>query len=347
MCARHRPDHIAARLLAVLFAASLAAGSFANDLKVGDTAPEVEIQEWIQGETSVGEGKPYIVEFWATWCGPCKRSIPHLNDLYKKYKDDGLTIIGVSDETKSVGKVKQFVRSQGDRMSYPVAIDGGVKRAWFEAAGQKGIPSAFIVDDRNTIVFIGHPMDPQFDEILAKVVEGRYNPKLQKKAAPKLDAAQRAVNVRNWKDAYQHLDEVIELDPRTFLSVSLQKYRLMACEQQDPDAAAAWGGAMLMLYKDDPGALRILAETMADDPDECLHNKALARKAADRLLKKSGATDPTALATSAMVAYRSGDSERAVREQMQAWMAVSPDQKESFRRELELYRGKNSRPSRR
>lgn len=336
------------RLFGGLLVAVIAATSNAADLKVGDTAPAVEVEEWIQGEIEVGEGKPYIVEFWATWCGPCKRSIPHLNDLYNKYKGRGLTIIGVSDEVKSVGKVRSYVKSQGDRMSYPVAIDGGVKRAWHEAAGQRGIPSAFIVDDRNTIAFIGHPMDPQFDEILSQVIDGRYNPKLQKKAAPKLEAAERAVKVRNWTDAYRHLDEVIALDNAIFMSVAVQKYRIMACEQQNAEAARKWGAEMVSsMYTDDKGALRVIAETMADDPDACLHDFNLARIAADRLIEISPGNDPTALATSAMVAYRSGDKDRAVREQMQAWMAVAPDLKDTYRRELDVYRGTGSRKKRR
>lgn len=345
---RSRPfSRHATRLLGGLLLAAVATTADAADLKVGDGAPEIKVKEWIQGETEVGEGKPYIVEFWATWCGPCKRSIPHLDKLYKKYRPDGLTIIGVSDETGAVGKVKSFVKSQGDRMSYPVAIDGGVKRDWFEAAGQRGIPSAFIVDDRNKIAFIGHPMDPQFDEILAQVVDGRYNPKLQKQAAPKLAAAERAIRVRNWNDAYRHFDEVIELDPAVFMSVAIQKYRVMACEQKDKDAAKLWGQSLLGRYGDDQGALRVMAETMADDPDACLHDFELARAAADRLITLSGPNDPTALATSAMVAFRSGDQDRAQREQMQAWMAVSPDLKDAYRRELDLYRGSGKRNKRR
>ena len=336
-----------ARLLGGLLVAAIATTASSADLKVGDTAPPVEIQEWIQGETEVGEGKPYIVEFWATWCGPCKRSIPHLNKLYKKYKPNGLTIIGVSDETKAVSKVKSFVKNQGDRMSYPVAIDGGVKREWFQAAGQRGIPSAFIVDDRNKIAFIGHPMDPQFDEILAQVIDGRYNPKLQKKAAPKLEAAEKAIKVRNWNDAYRHFDEVIELDPAIFMSVAIQKYRIMACEQKDAEGAKRWATEMLARYNKDKGALRVMAETMADDPDTCLHDFDIARAAADRLISLSPPNDPTALATSAMVAFRSGDKDRAVREQMQAWMAVSPDLKDAYRRELDIYRGTGKRNKRR
>ena len=78
----------------------------------------------------------------------------------------------------------------------------GTKQNFLKAAGQKGIPSAFIVANDNSIAFIGHPMDPKFEEILGKVVAGRYSPKLMKKAAPKLAAAERAAKVRNFGDAY-------------------------------------------------------------------------------------------------------------------------------------------------
>ena len=104
---------------------------------------------------------------------------------------------------------------------------------------------------------------------------------------------------------------------------------------------------MLASYRSDKGALRVIAETMADDPDACLHDFGLAQAAANRLLEISGPNDPTALATSAMVAFRSGDKDRAVREQMQAWMAVSPDLKDAYRRELDIYRGTGKRTKRR
>src|SRR5437764_4651078 len=65
-------------------------------LKVGDPAPKLQMGKWIQGEpvTEFKPGKAYLVEFWATWCGPCRVSIPHLNELHNKYKDQGLVVIG-------------------------------------------------------------------------------------------------------------------------------------------------------------------------------------------------------------------------------------------------------------
>jgi thiol-disulfide isomerase/thioredoxin len=331
-------------LITTAATAVLATSAFAAELKVGDKAPAVEVEEWIQGETTVGAGKPYVVEFWATWCGPCRQSIPHLNELYKKYKGKGLSIIGVSDEVKAVEKVRSFVRGKGDGMSYSVAIDGGVKRNFFDAAGQKGIPSAFIVANDNSIAFIGHPMDPKFEEILAKVVAGRYSPTLMKKAAPKLAAAERAAKVRNYGDAYQHMDDVIELDNTVFVQVALDKYRLMASEQNDSAAADLWALEMLEMYSDDAGALAMIAELTAADPDEETRNLKVARQAADAMIKKSGTRDPDALSISAMVAFHDGDPDRAIREQMQAWMTAHPDMKPEFKRNLDIYRGQASRP---
>ena len=335
------------RLLGGALVASITSAASAVDLKVGDKAPAVDVKEWIQGETSVGEGKPYVVEFWATWCGPCKKAIPHINELYNKYKDSGFTVIGITDEEKEISKVKNFVRQQGDRMTYPVAIDYGAKNAWMQAAGQKGIPCSFIVDAKNTIAFIGHPMDDQFDDILAQVVAGRYNPKLQKQARPKLAAADRAEKVANWADAYRHLDEVIGLDSTVFLSVALRKYRMLACGEKNADATEAWGENLLKTYSDDAGALEAIARLTANEPTECVRDLKLARKAADRLLSLQGPSNPDALATSAMVDYAAGDKDKAIRQQMQAWMAVKPDLKDTYKRQLDVYRGQAGRGKRR
>jgi thiol-disulfide isomerase/thioredoxin len=334
------------RFTAVVLIAALSAVTQAKDLKVGDAAPEVRVDQWIQSETTVGEGKPYIVEFWATWCGPCKVAIPHMNDLYNKYKGDGLKVIGVSNEKQEIGKVKDFVRQQGSQMSYSVAIDGGVWNDWLEAAGQKGIPCAFIVDDTNHIAFIGHPMDDQFEDILGKVMDGRYNPKLEKQAKPMLAAADSAARVKNWSDVYRHLDAVIELDPRVFLAVSLRKYRTLVCEEQNAEGATAWAAEMLTTYASDAGALEAIAEMAAADSEACVLNMELARTAADAMLALEGRLDPDALATSAMVAFRAGDKDRAIREQQQAYLAVSPERKEIFKRNLELYSGKGRKRGR-
>src|SRR5271168_3942485 len=69
----------------------------APTLKVGDPAPPIKIREWVKGTpvTTLGHGTVNVVEFWATWCPPCRESIPHLTELAHKYKGKA-TFTGVS-----------------------------------------------------------------------------------------------------------------------------------------------------------------------------------------------------------------------------------------------------------
>lgn len=135
-------------------------GASAQQLKVGDAAPELRVQSFLKGEpvTAFKPGHVYVVEFWATWCGPCIAGIPHLAELQEKYAGRA-TIIGVSTDRDPESKVRQFVRGRRD-MSYTVAYNGNgtAQQKWFAAAGLRGIPSAFIVDGQGKIAWIGHPM---------------------------------------------------------------------------------------------------------------------------------------------------------------------------------------------
>jgi len=136
-------------------------------LKVGDPAPKLQPGKWVQGEPvkDFQKGKAYIVEFWATWCPPCRASIPHLNETYTKFKDKGLIVIGQDCWEHDDSLVAPFVTKMGDKMTYRVALDdktsdkkGQMAKTWMEAAGRNGIPSAFLVDKKGVIAWIGHPM---------------------------------------------------------------------------------------------------------------------------------------------------------------------------------------------
>ncbi|MBR6460698.1 MAG: TlpA family protein disulfide reductase [Verrucomicrobia bacterium] len=78
--------------------------------KLGEKAKALTISEWVKGSAvDVTDGKNvYVVEFWATWCGPCRNTIPHLTELPKKYKDQGVVFLGVSSENAE--DVKPFVQ---------------------------------------------------------------------------------------------------------------------------------------------------------------------------------------------------------------------------------------------
>jgi thiol-disulfide isomerase/thioredoxin len=148
-------------------------------LKVGDPAPKLCPGKWLQGEpvAEFAPGTVYVVEFWATWCGPCKASIPHLNELHLKFKDQGLVVIGQDCWERNDAAVEPFVRNMATKMTYRVAADdtsdggkGNMANAWMAAAGRNAIPAAFIVGKQGKIVWIGHPM--KLDETMLGEILG-------------------------------------------------------------------------------------------------------------------------------------------------------------------------------
>ncbi len=159
-------------------------------LTVGSVAPQLDIEHWVkdgngkfQPVTRFEDDKVYMVEFWATWCGPCIASMPHLAELQNEYADQGLRIISVSDE--DLDTVEEFlereVRGEEDmtyddltsNWSLTTDPDDSVSQDYMRAAGQNGIPTAFIVGKTGHVEWIGHPME--IDEPLEQVINDEWD----------------------------------------------------------------------------------------------------------------------------------------------------------------------------
>jgi thiol-disulfide isomerase/thioredoxin len=168
-------------------AAAVALESTVSAAQLGDAAAPLQIAGWVKGkpvDLAALKGKQaVVVEFWATWCGPCRQSIPHLTALQRKFKN--VVFIGVTDEAPDV--VKKFVANMGDQMDYTVAVDNDKKTsdAYMKAFGENGIPHAFVVDKQGRVAWRGHPIDSGFEEVLAEITAGKHD--IEK--AKKLDLA--------------------------------------------------------------------------------------------------------------------------------------------------------------
>ncbi|GAB4514736.1 MAG: redoxin domain-containing protein [Phycisphaerales bacterium] len=187
---------------------SPAAAMSAEEIGIGDPAPPLYISEWLKGDPVDGfeQGRVYVVEFWATWCGPCIAGMPHISELQAQYKDE-VTVIGVNIWDDDGSHVPAWMDERGDElMQYTVALQEGTKMAdeWMKPAGQNGIPSAFIIDRDATIAWIGHPMS--MDEPLAQVVAGTFDAE----AAAREQARIRAERERAMREQRAFLDRAGE-----------------------------------------------------------------------------------------------------------------------------------------
>lgn len=344
-------------VLSVTLALSLSATAFGQtrQLSVGDQAPGLDIEKWVKGsETTLTSGNVYVVEFWATWCAPCKKSIPHLTEVQKEYGDQGLTIIGVAGSDKDAATVEKFVRAQGPKMDYTVAVDReeSTKRAWLEAAGKNGIPCAFIVDRKGKLAFIGNPLpeaNEGFDNAIKQVMSGRYNPKLAKQAAPMLDQARQARKMRNWRLASKEFDDVLALDPAVFANVGLEKFEMLLVDMDDRGQAYDYARNTLMgkQFASDVGALQMLASKIATDPviDQPKRDMDLALDAAEAARRMAGENDAKALSLVAMVRFNRGEVEKAIDLQKQAYFNASPKNKSEYKQTLSTYQEASKRAS--
>jgi thiol-disulfide isomerase/thioredoxin len=120
---------------------------------VGEQAPDVEWQKTFNFDTAPAtklselRGSVVLLEFWATWCGPCRAQIPHMNELHAQQADRGLVVVGVSNETEAV--VEPFVQKM--EMRYPIAL------AKPDGYAVRGIPHAFLIGTDGKILWAGHP----------------------------------------------------------------------------------------------------------------------------------------------------------------------------------------------
>ena len=346
-----------ARVGFLLVAVAITGNLWGATLKIGDAAPKLQAGKWVQGTPvkSFEKDKAYIVEFWATWCGPCRVSIPHLNEIHNKFKDKGLVVIGQDCWEKDESLVEPFIKKMADKMTYRVALDdkqgsekGKMAQTWMEAAAQNGIPSAFLVDKSGNIAWIGHPMELE-EAVIEQVLAGTFDLKKAAAERAELDKNQQRISElsrefgsnmsqKNWDKAEATLNEMEKLLPeKSRSSLSMARFNLLLGKG---DYA---GAAMMALKASDANKENaMLQNQLAWELITHEGNKTpdleAAQKIASRANEAAKGQDPAILDTYARVLFMQGKKDQAVELQQKAISLSEGDAKEALQKTLDSYK---------
>ncbi len=254
----------------------LAGPAGAGELGVGDAAPALEVTKWVKGgplDLAKAKGHQIVVlEFWATWCGPCVHAIPHLTQMQQKYADQGVVTVGVTskDPDNALDKVEEFVKKQGAKMHYAIAFDETEKasKAYMEASGQMGIPTAFVIDKEGRVAWIGHPEDG-LDGVLAELVAGKYDLELAKKKYALGKKINDAMMMGDFEQVAKLADEYLALDRHALAAWNAKLMAYMLGSDQ-PEKALATARQAVEVFAERPEQLAELARALVPPPMEDL-----------------------------------------------------------------------------
>ena len=117
-------------------------------LQTGDAAPAIRVTTTSGQKVTLANYRGYVlvIDFFATWCGPCKEAIPHLNDLVRKYGKDGLQVLGLSVDDDGEKGVREFCAAR--RLSYPVAVvDEDLQTDY----GIRSVPTLYVINKKGVV----------------------------------------------------------------------------------------------------------------------------------------------------------------------------------------------------
>lgn len=325
----------------LLFSGPVSAG-----LKVGDKAPAVKAAKWMTQSPPAlpndkgSEKHVFVVEFWATWCPPCLKSIPHLGELHKKHGKDGLVVIGVSNEEAPT--IEAFLKKNASNkkleMPYYVASDDEMATNGTYMADIDSIPHAFVVDRKGIVVWTGNPLDPDLDDAVEGVIAGTYDVETAKKAAATSEKYEELMG--HLKSAYTEgdkdkifktLEEMITLKPQE-LQPYLIRRQLMG-EYGMQDQIAAWDKKIETAMQDSPDSLHDLVDFELQKPI-AERNAGLMFRSARRAAELTKRRDAEILAVLAEVQCQLGMLDAAITTQREAVTLADDSSKEAMSKTL-------------
>jgi thiol-disulfide isomerase/thioredoxin len=238
---------------------------------IGVAAPPLRVLCWIKGTPiqNFEKGKVYVVDFWATWCAPCRAAMPHTSHLARKYRNK-VTFAAVdvyeASGTKPVtaARIKAFVDGMGRRMDFSVAMEDTsyTVRHWLAAFGVEAIPTSFVINGEGRIAWIGHPRN--LDTVLRKVLNNTLNSKeaatrraynyhLEKlddevndKVHPYQDGFAPLIRIGNPDSTLFVINEMVKKEPDLKYAPSIASYTFSALMITDQQKAYDYGKQVMV-----------------------------------------------------------------------------------------------------
>ena len=260
-------------------------------------------------------------------------------------------MIGQNCWERDESLVEPFIKKMGDKMTYNVPLDnkadnkkGAMAANWMEAAGQNGIPSAFLIDTKGTVVWIGHPMNLK-ESMIEEVLAGKFDVKAAAEAAAKQAAAEstmkkistdlgKAMKDKNWAEALAKTDELEKALPsEDKTSINYTRFNILIMSKDYP-AASKLASKMSQDNKD-PQLQNAIAWRIITDKENPKPDYETAAKIIDRGVTASGSTNSAILDTAARVYYMKGDKEKAASLAQKALDNAEGDEKATYKTKLE------------
>ena len=265
-------------------------------LELLDASPALRIAKWLQGapvDVTAQDDRLYVIEFWATWCPPCRRSIPELNALHDKYSSQNVVIIGITQEEEET--VQNFLKEQ--EMKYTVALDQDSYcwKNYAESSGVNGIPHAFLVRN-GKLWWEGSPFD-NLEKVIRDMVAGSYS----------------AEEAQKNREEARISEEIAQL-----LELWMQEYLVYANFGRDRASADALGVRILEKGTAFPEMMGILAWHIAENDSLRYRNLEFADILSEKACSLTEYKDPDILDSRAKVLFAQGKRKAAIELQKKA-----------------------------
>ena len=355
--------------LTALLTLGIQTGQKPFPLMVGDPAPKLNVDRYFKGDPvkDFKKGQVYVVEFWATWCGPCKENIPHLTELQKKLGDK-VKIVGISVWEPREKDIEPFVKEWDTRMEYTVAADkvvgitttdeqtrsreavdkGMMSKSYLVDSGwaEVGIPCSFIVNGDGRIAWIGNPEG--MEKPLMEVVEGKHDlaaatekyrsvMELELWVRGEMKLLREAKTAKDFDKALTILDGIFAKAPFHEEAVA-NRFTILLKEKKDVDAAIkvmneSLGEVHWSYTVDMTSALSY------DTPDLNPAQLEAALAATDKALTQNGKDHTWPLMVMARLQHRLGRKDQAVALVDRAIAIAKDNDKKKFEEERAKYAG--------